>query len=205
MVRPSCPGEVYAGVTRPAGPSAGPCVEEGLQDITMNRRYGGRAVVLLLARVSLLAAGVAAQTPFDCGTVNGAQLASLFTAVFQTGASQHILLNNCAFDVAVGPPEAAAPAFPPSTTAPAKITPLSPIAKRGIGTWNPVSDLGNLKGAAWWYSWGVDPGADAIAAGQNNGFEFVSMIVRTVLLRSIGSPASLGSPQHSALCMPGAH
>lgn len=148
--------------------------------------------VVLLARVSLLAAGVAAQTPFDCGTVNGTQLASLFTAVFQTGASQHILLNNCAFDVAIGPPEAAAPVSPPSTTAPAKITPLSPIAKRGIDTWNPVSDLGNLKGAAWWYSWGVDPGADAIAAGQNNGFEFVSMIVRTVLLLSIGSPATLG-------------
>ncbi|KAK9830641.1 hypothetical protein WJX81_008463 [Elliptochloris bilobata] len=140
--------------------------------------YTGK--VLFLSVLGLLATTVTAQAAAFCGSVNGTQLASLFTLAFQTGASQQVTLNNCSFDVVIGPPSFGAVTPPPasSTPAPAQIVPLSPIAKRGIGTWNPTSDLPALKGADWWYSWGIDPGADAIAAGEASGLEFVSMVVR---------------------------
>ncbi len=135
------------------------------------------STVVLAAGFGLLAAGAAAQTAYDCGVVTGPQLATLFTTALQVGGSRLLSLNNCTFEIAGG---AAAPAASPSvpTAAPAAPAPVNPNAKRGIGTWNPTSDLGALKGADWWYSWGVDPWADAIAAGNRAGIEFVSMIVR---------------------------
>jgi len=124
------------------------------------------STVVLAAGFGLLAAGAAAQTAYDCGVVTGPQLATLFTTALQVGGSRLLSLNNCTFEIAGG---AAAPAASPSvpTAAPAAPAPV-----------NPTSDLGALKGADWWYSWGVDPGADAIAAGNRAGIEFVSMIVR---------------------------
>ena len=138
-----------------------------------------KAPAVLFAIVSLLAASAAAQDTAFCGSVNGTQLASLLTAVFQ-GAGQQVTLNNCSFNVAINTSGAVSPPPPVAAAgpAPAQIVPLSPIAKRGIGTWNPTYDLTRLKGADWWYSWGIDPGADAIAAGEAHGFEFVSMVVR---------------------------
>lgn len=135
--------------------------------------------VVLFAAVSLFAATAATQDTAFCGRVNGTQLAGLLTAIFQ-GAEQQVTLNNCSFSVGISASGAALPPPPPSaaTPAPAQIVPLNSIAKRGIGTWNPSHDLPILKGADWWYSWGIDPGADAIAAGESHGFEFVSMVVR---------------------------
>ena len=141
--------------------------------------YLQRVSAVLFAAVSLFVATAAAQDTAFCGSVNGTQLAGLLTAILQ-GAQQQVTLNNCSFSVgtnasgaALAPPPASA-----ATPAPAQIVPLNPIAKRGIGTWNPSHDLPILKGADWWYSWGIDPGADAIAAGESHGFEFVSMVVR---------------------------
>ena len=134
---------------------------------------------VLFAAVSLFAATAAAQDTAFCGSVNGTQLAGLLTAILQ-GAEQQITLNNCSFSVGTNPSGAAPPPPPPpaATPAPAQIVPLNPVAKRGIGTWNPSHDLPILQGADWWYSWGIDPGADAIAAGESHGFEYVSMVVR---------------------------
>lgn len=141
--------------------------------------YLQRVSAVLCAAVSLFAATAATQDTAFCGSVNGTQLAGLLTAIFQ-GAEQQVTLNNCSFGIATIASGMAPTQAPPSagTPAPAQIVPLSPIAKRGIGTWNPSHDLPVLKGADWWYSWGIDPGADAIAAGESHGFEFVSMVVR---------------------------
>ena len=138
-----------------------------------------RVSAVLFAALSLFAASAAAQNTAFCGSINGTQLAGLLTAILQ-GAQQQVTLNNCSFSVGINASGAAPPPPPPSaaTPAPAQIVPLNPIAKRGIGTWNPSHDLPILKGADWWYSWGIDPGADAIAAGESHGFEFVSMVVR---------------------------
>ena len=156
-----------------------------------------RIPAVVLAAVSLFAATAAAQDTAFCGSVNGTQLAGLLTAIFQ-GAEQRVTLNNCSFSVAA-PASGTAPPQPPppaATPAPAQIVPLNPIAKRGIGTWNPSHDLPVLKGADWWYSWGIDPGADAIAAGEAHGFEFVSMVVRPCwagVEKSITGPRDLQS------------
>jgi len=148
--------------------------------------------VVLAAGFGLLAAGAAAQTATDCGVVTGPQLAALFTTALQVGSSRSFSLNNCTFEIAGGP---AAPAASPSvpTAAPAAPVPVNANAKRGIGTWNPTSDLTALKGADWWYSWGIDPGADAIAAGNSAGIEFVSMIVRPRPRLPAQSALSLGT------------
>ncbi len=61
---------------------------------------------------------------------------------------------------------------------------LQVSSKRGLASWTPTvaAEIAALSKISWWYNWALSESADAAAAANAYGVEFVPMLVRATLI-----------------------